>query len=103
MKHNKWFEETFLPSLKNGQWLSEKQVSVCKKYMEEDRYWSWSYTLKIKNMKYRVSVSKKGYGKFYIEEFPYNIEYDDGSYDQWVKELHEDVQRRIAERKKITC
>jgi len=31
MKHNEWFEGKFLASLKNGQWITEKQVAICKR------------------------------------------------------------------------
>lgn len=75
MKHNKWFEETFLTSLKNGQWLSEKQMNICRKYMVESRYYGGTFLLACGNVAYKAVVcSKKGYGKFYKEEYEYNVE-----------------------------
>lgn len=75
MKHNRWFEETFLASLKNGQWLSEKQMNICKKYMVESRYYAGTYKLAVGNMEYiAVLCSKKGYGTFSAVEYPFNRE-----------------------------
>ena len=74
MKHNQWFEEKFLASLKNGQWLSEKQVHICKKYMTESRYYSGTWKLACGNTEYVMSVYKKGYGKLYIREYEFNLE-----------------------------
>ena len=94
-KHNKWFEETFLASLKNEQWLSEKQVAVCMRYMRSSEF-AGKYYLVVKNMRYEVYVKNKGYGKFYAEEYPYNIEYADGSEQQYkIAEL-----KKSAEEKK---
>lgn len=73
-KHNEWFEQKFLTSLKPNQWLSEKQMSICQKYMVSDRYKARTYRLAVKNIEYKVSECRKGYGKFYKIEYPYNVE-----------------------------
>lgn len=41
MKHNDWFENTFLASLKSGQWITEKQVAICKRYKEDTKHTEW--------------------------------------------------------------
>jgi hypothetical protein len=74
MKHNEWFEGKFLASLKNGQWITEKQVAICKRYMVASRYSARKYLLASGNVKYTVDESAKGYGRFYREEFPMDIE-----------------------------
>ena len=74
MKHNGWFEGTFLDSLKNGQWITEKQVAICKKYMTESRYNAREYKLACANTEYVVHEYQKGYGKFYRNEYKHNVE-----------------------------
>ena len=66
---NKWFTETFLSSMKNQQWLTEKQVAICKRYMNEDRDLNiWHIEHEFKN--YTIVVYPKGYGKIFITTLP---------------------------------
>lgn len=74
MKHNEWFEGKFLASLKNGQWITEKQVAICKKYMVASRYSARTYKLASGNTEYVVTEYAKGYGKFTRQEYQFNIE-----------------------------
>lgn len=74
MKHNDWFENAFLTSLKHEQWLTEKQVAICKKYMVADRYSARKFRIAIENIEYVVTEYQKGYGKFFKRVYPFNVE-----------------------------
>ena len=71
----KWFKEVFLPSIASGlninqsKWITEKQVSICLRYMKPDPYSPCShYQIKVDNLWYFLSVQKKGYGKLSISD-----------------------------------
>ena len=74
MEHNKWFEGTFLASLKNGQWVSEKQVEICRRHMVASRYNAREYKLASGCTEYIVHTYQKGYGRFYRYDYPHNVE-----------------------------
>ena len=69
----KWFKEVFLPSLADGmrinqsRWITEKQVAVCLRYMEQDPYFC-HYRIKVDGIWYFVHVMKKGYGRLTISD-----------------------------------
>ena len=73
-KKNEWFEEVFLPSIKDRKWLTEKQVNICFKYMTQSKYYADKLMYAIGNTEYKVMVYPKGYGEIFVTEYPHNIE-----------------------------
>lgn len=76
MTKNEWFVNTFLKSLTNGQWLSAKQMQVCKRYMVQSVYYPDNFMIAVGDTCYTATQvsKKKGYGQIRIETFPYNVE-----------------------------
>lgn len=68
-----WFENVFLPSLEDrvmtsgkALWLTKKQVSVCKRYMDYNQYLRGAYEYYIGDKGYHVQVAPNGCGHFFI-------------------------------------
>lgn len=94
----KWFETVFLPSLeeqynqRNGKmWLTEKQVSICKRYMEYSQHIKGALSYKAGSKRYSVQIAPNGCAAFHVE--------NTGAEDPSHKEKREAERRRInAER-----
>lgn len=71
----KWFKEVFIKSLdekfnekQSGSiWITEKQVSICLKYMKPVSVYT-SYFIVIGDYQYTMSIMKKGYGRLTRED-----------------------------------
>lgn len=79
----KWFKNVFIKSLDeqfdlkdnsnhrefacSSIWISEKQVSICLKYMKEKPTFS-GYYIKIDGFCYSLTIMKKGYGRLTRED-----------------------------------
>ena len=67
-----WFENVFLPSLeerflqRGKLWLTKKQVTVCKRYMNYNQYVRGAYEYYIGDKGYHVHVAPNGCGNFFI-------------------------------------
>lgn len=68
-----WFINVFLKSLderfekSSNIWLTEKQVQVCERYMEQSKYYSFRYIV-VGDYQYSLAVMKKGYGRMVRED-----------------------------------
>lgn len=69
----KWFETVFIPSLeerynqRNGKmWLTEKQVGVCKNYMEPSSKIKGLFSIEIDGKRYSIQIAKNGCASFHI-------------------------------------
>lgn len=68
-----WFDDVFLPSLEErvmksdkAVWLTKKQVSVCKRYMDYNQYVRGVYEYYIGDKGYHVQVASNGCGHFFV-------------------------------------